>query len=53
MDSAVNIAVIRDGGGTLPDFREMFGQLVDVAGAVQERVVGVQVKMGELSGHEG
>jgi hypothetical protein len=29
----------------------VFGKLVDVAGAVEERVVGVEVEVRELGGH--
>jgi hypothetical protein len=35
----------------LPDFFKVFGQLVDVTGTVQQRIVCVQMEVGELSGH--
>jgi hypothetical protein len=31
----------------------MFGQLVDVACTVEQRVIGVEMEMRELSGHKG
>gem|GEM_PF-4842182 len=40
-------------GGGLTDFGEVLGQLVDVAGTVEERVVGVEMEVRELCGHKG
>jgi len=51
MDGAVDVAVVGDGGGGLTDFGEVLGELVDVAGTVEERVVGVEMEVRELSGH--
>ena len=51
VDGAVDIAVVGDGGRGLPDLFEMLGELVYVAGAVEERVIGVQMEVGELGGH--
>jgi hypothetical protein len=48
VDRAVDVAVVGHGGGGLADFAEVFGELVYVAGAVEEGVVGVEMKMGEL-----
>ncbi len=53
VDGAVDVAVVGDGGGGLADLGEVLGELVDVAGTVEERVVGVEMEVGELCGHEG
>ncbi len=51
MDGAVDVAVVGDGGGGLTNFGEVLGELVDVAGTVQEGVVGVEMEVRELSCH--
>jgi hypothetical protein len=51
VDGSVDVAVVGDGGGGLADFGEVLGELVDVAGTVEERVVGVEMEVRELSGH--
>ena len=53
VDGAVDVAVVGHGGGGLADFFEVGGELVDIAGAVEEGVVGVEMEMGELCRHEG
>jgi len=47
----VDIAVVGHGGGGLADALEMGGQLVYVAGAIEKRVVGMEMKVGELCCH--
>jgi hypothetical protein len=51
VDGAVDVAVVGDGGGGLADFGEVLGELVDVAGTVEERVVGVEMEVRELCCH--
>jgi hypothetical protein len=53
MDGAEDVAVVGHGGGCLANFCEVFGELVDVAGAVEEGVIGVEMEMGEFCRHEG
>ena len=49
MHGAVDVAVIGDGHGLLSDAVDVGDQLFDVAGAIQQRVVGVQMKVGKFS----
>ena len=51
VDRAVDVAVVGDGGRGLADLGEVLGELVDVAGAVEEGVVGVEMEVRELGGH--
>ncbi len=53
VDGAVDVAVVGDGGGGLADLGEVLGELVDVAGAVEEGVVGVEMEVRELCCHGG
>ena len=50
MDRAVDVAVIRHGDGLLAQPRHALTELFYVACAVQERVFGVQMKVGKF-GH--
>jgi hypothetical protein len=45
--------MVGDGGGGLAYFGEVFGELVDVAGTVEERVIGVEMEVRELCCHRG
>ncbi len=49
VDCAVDVAVVCDGDGLLADPVHVGHQLVDVAGAVQQRIIRMQMKMCELS----
>ena len=51
VDGAVDVAVVGHGGGGLAEIFEMGGEFVDVAGSVEERVVGVEMEVGELCCH--
>ncbi len=51
VDCAVDVAMVGHGGGGLADFAEVAGEFVDVAGAIEERVIGVKMKVGELCCH--
>ncbi len=51
VDCAKDVAMVGHGGGGLADFAEVAGEFVDIAGAVEERVVGVKMKVGELCCH--
>ncbi len=51
MQRAEDVAVVGDGDGRLPELGHARHELVDVAGAIEQRVIGVQVKMDKL-GHE-
>ena len=46
---AVDVPVVRHGHGLLPQRRHAIRQLIDVAGAVQQRVFGMQMQVGEFS----
>ncbi len=48
MHRAVDIAVVGDGHGFLSDFVDVRDQLFDIAGAIQQRIVSVQMKVGEF-----
>ena len=50
MHRAVDVAVVGHGDGLLAQPRHALTELVDVAGAVQQRVFGVQMKVGKF-GH--
>lgn len=49
MDRAIDVAVIGDGDGLLANRIDVRDQLLHVAGAIQQRVVRMQMKVGELS----
>ena len=49
VDRAVDVAVVGHGGGGLTDFGEVGGELVYVAGAIEEGVVGVEMEVRELA----
>ena len=49
MHRAVDVAVVGDGHGFLADAVDVRHQLFHIAGAIQQRVVGVQMKMGKFS----
>ena len=51
VDGAVDVAMVGHGGGGLADFAEVAGEFVDIAGAIEERVIGVKMKVGELCCH--
>ena len=46
---SVNVAVVGDGHRFLPNAADMVNQLFYVAGAIQQRVVSMQMKVGEFS----
>ena len=50
VDRTVDVAVVGHGGRGLADLAEVSGELVDVTGAIKERVVRVEVQMGKLGG---
>src|SRR5215471_12440201 len=50
MDRAIDVAMVGHGHGLLPDLAHTRHQLLDVAGAVEERVIGMQMEMDEF-GH--
>ena len=43
--------MIGHGGGGLAELAEMAGQLVDVAGSIEERVIRVEMEVGKLCCH--
>ncbi len=45
----VDVAVVGDGYGFLSDFVDVGYELFDIAGAIEEGVVGVQMQVGEFS----
>ncbi len=47
----VDIAVVGDGSGGLPHLADVRGQLVNVAGSIEERIVGMKMEMGKLCCH--
>ena len=49
MHGSVDVAVVGDGYGFLPDFVDVGYEFFDVAGAVEEGVVGVQMQVGKFS----
>jgi len=49
MHCAVDVAVVGDGHGLLSDAVDVGHQLFDIAGAIEEGVVGVQVQVGKFS----
>ena len=49
VDGAVDVAVVGHGGGGLADVAEVGGEFVDIAGAIEEGVIGVEMKVGKLS----
>jgi hypothetical protein len=51
VDGAKDVAVVGHGGGGLADFAEVPGEFVYVTGAIQEGVIGVEMKMGKLCCH--
>ena|SRR5271170_1640541 len=51
VDCAKDIAVVGHGGGGLAEFAQVSGEFVYIAGAIKERVIGVEMKMGELCCH--
>jgi hypothetical protein len=51
VDCAVDVAMVGHGGSGLADFAEMTGEFVYVAGTIEERVVGMKMKVGELCCH--
>jgi hypothetical protein len=48
---AEDVAVVGHGGGGLADLLQVRGEFVHVAGSIEQRVVGVEMEMRELSGH--
>jgi hypothetical protein len=50
MDRSVDVAVVRHGHGLLAEGGDAIDELLDVAGAIEEGVFGVEMKVGEL-GH--
>ena len=50
VDGAVDVAVVGHGDGFLAEGGDAVDELVDVAGAVEEGVLGVQMEVGEF-GH--
>ena len=49
MHGAVDVAVVGDGHGLLSDAVDVGYQLFDIAGAIEEGVVGMQVQVGKFS----
>ncbi len=49
VDCAVDVAVVGDGYGFLADVVDVGYEFFDVAGAVEEGVVGVQMQVGKFS----
>ena len=49
MHCAVDVAVVGDGYGFLSDAVDVGYQLFDIAGAIEEGVVGMQMQMGKFS----
>ena len=47
----VNVAVVGHGDGFLADLVDMGYELVDVAGSIEEGVIGMEMEMGEVCGH--
>ena len=52
MASPIDVAVVGHRCRGLADFHKMFGEFVDVASAIQKRVVRVQVKMSKFCRHD-
>ncbi len=50
VDGAVDVAVVGHGDGLLAESGDAIDELVDVAGAVEEGVFGMKMKVGEF-GH--
>ena len=50
MHRSIDVSVVRHGDGLLAERGDAVNELVDVAGAVEKRVFGVQMKMREF-GH--
>jgi hypothetical protein len=48
MDRSVNVAVIRYGNGFLADVGDTFHQLFDIAGAVEQGIIGVEMQVSEF-----
>ena len=48
MDRAINVAVVGNGDRFLADVRDALDQLFDIAGAVEQGVIGVEVQVGEF-----
>jgi hypothetical protein len=51
VDCAEDVAVIGHGGSGLADFAEVPGEFVYIAGAIEEGVIGVKMKVGKLCCH--
>jgi hypothetical protein len=51
VDGTKDVAVISHCGGSLAESAEVVGELIDVAGTVEEGVIGVKMKVGELCCH--
>ena len=51
VNRAIDVAVVGHGRRRLADLGEVFGQLVDVAGSVEEGVIGMKMEVRKLSGH--
>jgi hypothetical protein len=51
VDRAVDVAMVSHGGSGLADFAEVSGEFVYVTGAIEEGVIGVKMKVGELCCH--
>ncbi len=51
VNGAVDVAVVGHGRGGLADLVQVGGELIDVAGSIEERVIGMQMEVGKLGGH--
>jgi len=51
MDRAKDVPVVGHGGGGLADFAEVSGEFIYVTGAIEEGVIGVEMKVGKLCCH--
>ncbi len=52
VDGTEDIAMVGHGGGGLADVFEVRGELVDVAGAVEQGVIGMKMEVGKLCCHD-
>ena len=49
MHRPIDVAVVGDRRRTLPDLLQVLGQLVDIASAVQQGVIGMQMQVRKFS----
>jgi hypothetical protein len=51
VDCAKDVSVVGHCGSSLADFAEVACEFVDIAGAIEKRVIGVKMKVGKLCCH--